>query len=154
MKADEVPEGWSRLWSVVKIMMSKETLTQQHGKPVLCPSGLYTHLYRLTDSTMHLNPPGEVIMVDTPIELKTHLGFVMEAYGNVLVTGLASQNRQQFDCAWHDLWTDRSEGQPHLDIWHGQLLVNCRKTVKHQGAWALDRSAKSLLIRRGFSWIG
>src|SRR5258708_24096370 len=88
MKADEVPEGWSRLWSVVKIMMSKETLTQQHGKPVLCPSGLYTHLYRLTDSTMHLNPPGEVIMVDTPIELKTHLGFVMEAYGNVLVTGL------------------------------------------------------------------
>lgn len=143
-------------------------------------------------------------MEDTPFELRTHLGFVMRAYGRVLITGLGlgcvirglqqnpkvqeiicienspdvlrlvlphtpadrltvieadalkwtSQNKDPFDCAWHDLWTNRDEGEPHLDLWHAQLFMNCKKTAKHQGAWAFSRKGKRILIAHGFPWMG
>lgn len=204
MKADSVPAGWSDLWFIVKADITKPTPNVRHGKPVLVPPGKYTFLYRLTDATLYCDPPGEVVMEDTPFELQTHLGFVMQARGRVLVTGLGlgcvvrgllanpavarvtcienskdvlklvaphmwqdrleiieadalewtAKNKERFDCAWHDLWTDRGSGEPHLDIWHASLLANCRNTVKQQGAWAFSRQAKKVLLKRNFHWIG
>jgi len=66
-----------------------------------------------------------------------------------------AQNKTVFDCAWHDLWTDRDAGQPHLDEWHLQLLFNCRRNVGAQGAWAFDRTLKKVLTKvYAFQWMG
>lgn len=204
MKANGIPEGWARLWFVHKLDVKWDTPTGRHGKTVVLPRGQYTYLRRLTDSTLYANEPGEVVMEDTPFELRTHLGFVMRAYGNVLVTGLGlgcvirgllansavkhvtcienspdvlklvsphmpsdrltiieadalqwtAQCKDQFDCAWHDLWTNRDNGEPHLDKWHLQLLMNCRAGTRFQGAWAFDRKLKRTLRQRGFPWMG
>jgi hypothetical protein len=204
MKADCIPAGWSDLWFITKANFTEAMPNVRHGKPVVVPPGTYTFLYRLTDATLYCDPPGEVVMEDTPFELLTHLGFVMQARGRVLVTGLGlgcvirgllanpnvehitciedsddvlklvgphmpkarltiieadalewtAQNKDTFDCAWHDLWTDRGNGEPHLDHWHAELLINCQRTVTRQGAWAFDRRAKQVLLRRGFHWIG
>lgn len=204
MKAHAIPAAWSNLWYVTKAEILKPTPGIRHSQSVLLEPGKYTWLYRVTDSTMYSDPPGEVVMEDTPFELRTHLGFVLRAHGNVLVTGLGlgcvvrgllanpavesvtcienspdvlnlvakymptsrlaiieadalewtAKNIQIFDCAWHDLWTDRDAGEPHLDFWHTQLLRNLRKTVKNQGAWALDRGIKKKLISNGFPWVG
>src|SRR6185295_15069938 len=88
MKADCVPAGWSDLWYIIKSSFTEATPSVRNKKPVLLPPGIYTFLYRLTDATLHHDPPGEVVMEDTPFELQTHLGFVMHARGRVLVTGL------------------------------------------------------------------
>jgi len=204
MRADAIPEGWARLWHVHKLHLPKGNLTIHEGEWVDTPPGVYTYLRCLTDSTLHLVPAGELVMEDTPHELRTHLGFVMKAHGSVLVTGLGlgcvvrgllanpriehvtcienspdvlklvapympterltiieadafqwvAHNKQPFDCAWHDLWVNPDKDETHLDIWHAQLLANCKQFVKRQGAWALNRAAKTMLIRRGFSWIG
>lgn len=202
MRAISIPEAWSGLWYVKKYVYENTRYGNRAGKLVALHPGTYTYLFTLTDST--IQNMGELVMEDTPFELRTHLGFVMHAYGNVLVTGLGlgcvvrglltnprvehvtcienspdvinlvapympiegltiveadalkwtAKNKQKFDCAWHDLWTNRDKGEPHLDVWHTRLMVNCQQTVKHQGAWALRKEAKSLLIRRGFPWIG
>lgn len=55
----------------------------------------------------------------------------------------------RYDFAWHDIWTDRAAGEPHLDLWHTRLLCNCADYVTFQGAWSYDRVAKRLLKRRG-----
>lgn len=57
----------------------------------------------------------------------------------------AKANNQKFDCAWHDLWADRENGEPHLQHWHVQLIYHCRKRVTMQGAWALPRSVRRVL---------
>ena len=51
------------------------------------------------------------------------------------------RTRRQFDCAWHDLWTDEGAGEPHLQIVHMQLIcaLAVRRAVKLQGAWAFPR---------------
>lgn len=204
MKADSVPAGWSGLWYITKATLTEPTPNVRHGKAVVLPPGSYTFLYRLTDTTLYCDPPGEVVMEDTPFELRTHLGFVMQARGRVLVTGLGlgcvirglllnpnvehitcienskdvlrlvaphmwkerleileadalvwtAKNKEQFDCAWHDVWTDRARGEPHLDHWHARLIMNCRGTVKRQGAWAFEKQIKKRLLKRGFPWIG
>lgn len=204
MSADAIPAGWSNLWYIAKMTLRDPSPSVRHKKPVVVPPGTYTFLYRLTDATLYADPPGEVVMEDTPFELQTHLGFVMRARGRVLVTGLGlgcvirglqanphvehvtciedsddvlklvgphmskerltiiqadalewtAKNKETFDCAWHDLWTDRCNGEPHLDHWHARLLVNCRKTVKRQGAWAFDRQIRKRLVKRGFQWMG
>lgn len=204
MKADSIPAGWSGLWYIYKIKFTKSTPNFRHSKPVVVPPGDYTFLHRLTDASLYSDPPGECVMEDTPFELSTHLGFVMRAYGQVLVTGLGLgcvvrgllanravghvtvvenspdvlklvaphmaqdrltiveadalewtvKNKERFDCAWHDLWTNRGAGEPHLDHWHARLLMNCRDTVKYQGAWAMDRLIKKKLVSRGFHWMG
>lgn len=204
MKADSVPNSWSGLWYITKANLTEATPNIRHGKAVVVPPGNYTFLYRLTDATLYCDPPGEVVMEDTPFELQTHLGFVMQARGNVLVTGLGlgcvirgllanpnvkhitciensvdvlklvspympkerltiieadalewtAKNKEKFDCAWHDLWTNRGDGEPHLDLWHATLIMNCRKTIKHQGAWAFDKQIKKRLLKRGFQWMG
>jgi len=65
-----------------------------------------------------------------------------------------AKNRERYDCAWHDLFTDRSAGEPALDVWHARLMVNCRDTVPFQGAWSFDRAMKRLMTRHGLRWIG
>jgi hypothetical protein len=204
MKAVSIPEGWSNMWYVMKTTVPQDTETLRHGKCVMLPTGVYTFLYRLTDSTIYNMPPGDLVMEDTPFELNTHIGFVLRAYGNVLVTGLGlgcvvrgllanpnvtrvvcvenspdvlklvaphmptdrlaiieadafrwiANNKERFDCAWHDLWTNRDAGEPHLDVWHTRLLIECRRFAKQQGAWALNRTIKQKMVRHGFQWLG
>jgi hypothetical protein len=204
MRAELIPVGWCNYWFIKKAFISIATPTFRYGKAVTLPEGLYTFLHRITDDTMYKATPGEVVMEDTPFELRTHLGFVMRARGRVLITGLGlgcvirgllanpnvehvvcienspdvlqlvaphmpkdrlsiieaealewtAKNQESFDCAWHDLWTDRGSGEPHLDLWHSQLLINCKRFVKQQGAWAFPREGKRKLSRAGFPWIG
>lgn len=45
----------------------------------------------------------------------------------------------EWDCAWHDIWTDTDVGEPHLSLAHTDLMWKCRKRVKHQGAWNYPR---------------
>lgn len=40
------------------------------------------------------------------------------------------ETRQVFDCAYHDLWTDTSMGEPHLQIVHQQLVLGMRHKVR------------------------
>lgn len=193
------------LWFVTKLDIAEPRICDRHGKSIVLPPGTYTYLFRVTEGSLQREPPGELVMEDTPFELRTHLGFVMHAFGNVLVTGLGlgcvvrgllanpnvqhvtcienspdvlklvgphmpserltiveddafrwvAKNSTRFDCAWHDLWTNRDAGEPHLDFWHMRLLLNCRHTVTRQGAWALNRVAKQRLLKKyKFPWIG
>lgn len=206
MNANSIPAGFSGLWYITKTDLEKLTPSTRNGKPVVLPPGKYTFLYRITDETLYYDPPGVVVMEDTPFELQTHIGFVMQAKGKVLVTGLGlgcvvrgllrnpnvahvtcienskdvlklvaphmldlgdrleiveadalewtTQNKDTFDCAWHDLWTDRANGEPHLDSWHMTLLFNCKKRIPRQGAWAFDRQMRRALVKHGIKWIG
>ena len=83
-RAEMIPSAWSGAWCVQKATLKEESVTEKG----LLPAGTYTHLFRLTDSTLYNSPPGEVVMEDTPYELRTHLDFMIRAYGRVLVTGL------------------------------------------------------------------
>jgi spermidine synthase len=65
-----------------------------------------------------------------------------------------AQNKERFDCVWHDLWSDHEAGEPHLDVWHMHLLVQCRRFATHQGAWALRKDVKRRMIKGGFKWMG
>lgn len=204
-RAEHIPAAWYGLWFIKKIRVETDTLVDRvNGRKVIVPAGIYTHLFRVTESTLHLNPPGTVVMEDTPCELRTHLSFMLRARGRVLVTGLglgcvvrgllanpavehvtcieksgdvlklvkpympqterltiihadafewAAENKEPFDYAWHDLWSDRDSGEPHLDIFHTQLIYNCRETVKHQGAWNYPRVARRLLEQAGLRLI-
>lgn len=204
MKADAIPTGASGLWYITKTTLDAPLQTIYRNRAVVVPQDTYTFLYRLTDSTLHHDPAGEVVMEDTPFELQSHLDFVMHACGSVLVSGLGlgcvirgllananvyhvtciensrdviklvaahmpkprltiieadalewtAQNQTRFDFAWHDLWTNRDDGEPHLDHWHARLLTNCRDTVAVQGAWSFDRKIKKFMSRRGFNLIG
>lgn len=191
MRAEHIPAKSSGLWYIQKAKVDTSSFLDKKG---YLPSGVYTHLFRLTTATLHKEPPGEVVMEDTPFELSKHLNFVLKASGSVLVTGLGLgcvvrgllsnpavehvtcieksndvlrlvkpfmlhkrlaiihadalewtiDNPLRFDYAWHDLWTARDEGEPHLDEWHLRLILNCSRMVGVQGAWAFNRD-----IRRG-----
>jgi hypothetical protein len=204
MKADGIPEGWSGRWFVKKLIIPKALSGTRNEKQETVLPGIYTFLRCLTDATLYNDQPGEVVMEDTPFELRTHLGFILRARGKVLVTGLGlgcvvrgllanpavehvtciensrdvlalvsphmpkekltlihadalewtANNLEKFDCAWHDLWTNPEQGEPHLDIWHARLILNCRDTVKRQGAWAFERTFKRQLKQHGLHWIG
>ena len=51
---------------------------------------------------------------------------------------LKATNRK-WDCGWHDIWTDRSAGEPALAVEHQRLLGICADRVSQQGAWAFPR---------------
>lgn len=53
-----------------------------------------------------------------------------------------TRTRQRWDCAWHDVWTDTDEGEPHLAVKHQQLMIDAMKQVDFQGAWAFPRREK------------
>lgn len=57
-------------------------------------------------------------------------------------------NKERFDFAWHDIWTDRDQGEPHLDLWHTHLIFNCLDKVGRQGAWNYNRTARRLIARK------
>lgn len=202
-RAESIPEGWSGLWHVKRGHVEHDMWTLHNEERKLLPAGVYTHLFRVTDSTMFNDIPGEVVMEDTPFELQMHLDFMMRAHGRVLVTGLglgcvvrgllanphvqhvtcieksehvlslvqpympegerlqivhddalqwtarALQNEQPFDCAWHDIWTDRDNGDPMLEKEHAKLIFNCRPHVEWQGAWAFPRVMRRFLRDKG-----
>ena len=52
--------------------------------------------------------------------------------------------RQRFDCAWHDLWSDPDKNEAHLQVNHSELFVRCHGHVGFQGAWAFPRYQKRL----------
>lgn len=88
-RAEHIPAGWSGLWFIKKMIVETDTLVDRvNSRKIIVPAGIYTHLFRMTDSTLHLEPPGTVVMEDTPCELQTHLSFMLQARGRVLVTGL------------------------------------------------------------------
>jgi hypothetical protein len=53
-----------------------------------------------------------------------------------------NHTHDQFDCAWHDLWTNTEEGEPHLQVWHSQLMATLVGHVGFQGAWAFPREQR------------
>jgi hypothetical protein len=204
MPACAIPEGHSHLWFVNKLRIHKPIAKLRMGKRVILLAGTYTFLTRLTEDTLYNQPPGEVVMEDTPFELRTHLNFALRARGQVLVTGLGlgcvvrgllanpnvthvtciekspdvlalvapympkerltivqadaldwtKQTDQHFDCAWHDLWTNKDNGEPHVDFWHTKLIMNCWEKATRQGAWLFPRTVSGRLKKKGFQWIG
>lgn len=52
---------------------------------------------------------------------------------------------QKFDCAWHDLWTNPDQKEPHLDIWHSQLVCDSIQAgIGTVGAWDFKREYRRL----------
>lgn len=44
-----------------------------------------------------------------------------------------------WDDVWHDIWTNREAGEPHLDVAHLELMAKLRRRAKRQRAWNLSR---------------
>lgn len=61
----------------------------------------------------------------------------------------ATNLREPFDCAWHDLWSDPDRDERHLDITHSELILALAKKVPLQGAWEMPR-----WMRRSFNKAG
>ena len=55
---------------------------------------------------------------------------------------------ERFDFAWHDLWTDQSADEPHLQKLHAQLFIRYRRVARIQGAWAFPRELYRTYARR------
>lgn len=87
-RAESIPEGHSGYWFIHKRKVKTDTPSTHHGRDVICPAGTYTYLWRITDSGLAAGVPGDIVMEDTPFEIKTHMNFMLRANGNVLVTGL------------------------------------------------------------------
>lgn len=186
-RADGIPVGERGLWHVKKLVAKHPVPNPEPDKPPV-PPGQYTFLGRYTDATIRLGR-GETVMVDNPIELRKHVGAAMDAYGDVLVTGLGlacvlrmmQQNPRveritvveisldvidlvwghtphdrvdlvhadalefletggrQFDCAWHDVWTDTSNGEPHLAVQHTKMMCAAVRDIGWQRAWDYPR---------------
>lgn len=79
----EVPEGVRGPWKVEKFTVTEEQAKLDamrgmfHGGRCV-PAGTYTGLFR----------NGDVIMSDTPDEIRDHLSFIYAAKGKVLIAGL------------------------------------------------------------------
>ena len=56
-------------------------------------------------------------------------------------------DRQKFDCAWHDLWSNPDKGEPHLALTHSDLFRLCHSKVGFQGAWAFPKDQKRIWKR-------
>lgn len=54
---------------------------------------------------------------------------------------LQCSNLAAYDCAWHDLWSDKEAGEDHLQVIHSKLLAHgFLSGIKLQGAWNFPRS--------------
>ncbi len=198
-RADSIPAGWSGLWYIRKDTFAVPTPGVRGKEKLVLDPGTYTYLRTLTDSSIFDSPPGELVMEDSIHELRSHLQFMIQAYGDILITGLGLgcvirgllanpnvksvtciekskdvlslvrpymdqknltiiradaldwtvNNQQKFDCAWHDLWFDNDKKGLHLDLWHAQLISNCRDFVTWQGAWNIDRTVRKFMAGRG-----
>lgn len=87
-KAYDIPCAWSGLWFIRKRWVKEPEFANNNGREVVLPPDEYKMLFRVTDSTMHLNVPGDCVMNDTPHEILTHMNFMLRAHGRVLITGL------------------------------------------------------------------
>jgi hypothetical protein len=96
-RANDIPAGAAGTWHIKKLRLSKHITAPKDGKQVWIPAGDYTQLWKWTLETIQTrlncfdditNPPGELVMTDSPDELNTHLEFMLRARGRVLVTGL------------------------------------------------------------------
>lgn len=56
-------------------------------------------------------------------------------------------DNSQWDCAWHDLWSDQDRGDPHLQVTHSRMMAALHGRVRVQGAWQFPRSHKRLWKR-------
>lgn len=86
-----IPPGGRGLWAVRRNRMPDVPPWKWESSLGVEGSGLgpgdeYTSLHRYTDKTIYSG--GEVVMEDTPRELRRHLPVLRHAYGRVLVTGL------------------------------------------------------------------
>lgn len=60
----------------------------------------------------------------------------------------AKSDRWQFDCAWHDLWSDPDKDERHIQVNHAHLFTALFKKVhSFQGAWAMARYQRRLFRR-------
>lgn len=55
------------------------------------------------------------------------------------------ETSQRWDCAWHDIWTDRDGGELHLAVAHQRLMIYAARSVGFQGAWAFPRAHRRAL---------
>lgn len=79
------------LWAVRRLDVDAVGFEGVQGLSALLrlhPYRTMTYLTRITDSRLHLDPPWETVMDDSPGELRKHLPIVLKARGRVLVTGL------------------------------------------------------------------
>lgn len=83
---DTLPETSFGLWTIKRHSIRRATW----GSAIniwFAGTDRFVALHRLTYGTMH-SPPGEVVMEDTPRELRRHVPIWLAARGRVLVTGL------------------------------------------------------------------
>lgn len=85
-RADAIPAGESGLWHVKKYCLVKPVIAPGPKGIRQIPPGIYTNLHCYTEATMHML--GDLVMQDTPDELRKHLIFMVRAHGKVLITGL------------------------------------------------------------------
>jgi len=85
-----VREAEAGPWHLRRLTPIPEFLALYDGLvPPLAPYADYVALFRHSLATMHLEgSPGEVVMEDSPRELRRHLPLLMAARGRVLVSGL------------------------------------------------------------------
>ena len=63
-------------------------------------------------------------------------------------------NNLKFDCAYHDLWTDRDNGEPSLQCWHTEMIAGLKNKTTFQGAWSFPREIRRYMIQKlGFSIV-
>jgi hypothetical protein len=90
VKPHLTPARESGLWTVRHLQLPEDPLFQALTYAMtagLNVGGHYTALTRWTDATLH-KQFGDVVMEDTPRELRKHLPILLNARGRVLVTGL------------------------------------------------------------------
>ena len=58
-------------------------------------------------------------------------------------------SRTEFDCAWHDLWSDPDAGEKHLAVIHSGMMSDLVGHVPVQGAWAFPRDQRRLWRKCG-----
>lgn len=194
-KATSIPEASGLMWAIKKVRTTKDLTVKKDDKFVRLPAGCYTKLWRYTEANPYDMGAGEVVMEDTDYELRTHLQFMMMAYGHVLITGLGlgcvargtlanprvrsvtvierdkevlsmvaphmpsdikvvradaldyiRDTDQQYQCVWHDVWTDQDAGEPHLAVKHMELITETVRICSgFQGAWAFPRYYRRLM---------
>jgi hypothetical protein len=96
----DVPEGREGRYEIKRFEVSQEdekfgrlrAMIGSSDRGRFTPSGTYTGLYRYKCATLDGDNCGtfgkEILMSDTPDEIRDHLGFIRRAKGRVLINGL------------------------------------------------------------------
>lgn len=128
---DSIPSGDFGLWTIRRC----ECPAEARAFVGYCrnESGRYTVLERHHEANMQLER-GEIVMEDTPRELRRHLPIILAARGRVLVTGLG------LGCVVRGLLTrpevehiDVVEIDPNIMRWVGPSLLGESRVSLHLG---------------------